>query len=121
MTTTIQTAERTTFLSDLLLTGLAASDYWGTATNIITDAAGRTVSATIVDFDDQAHHITLNTVATGLRRIKTGKIGFHNPGYQESQKRLATLDRTNGDDSDYDAIDADAIIQAGALNELTYG
>lgn len=121
MTTITRSTERTEFLSDILITGLAAGSYWGTATDFVTDTEGLTVGATIVDFDDAVHQVTLDTVAAGLKRLGSGELAFHNSGYDESHSRLAKLDRTNGDDADYDAIDADAIIQAGALNEITYG
>lgn len=65
------------------------------------------------------HRITIETIREGLRNIVTNQVKY-NLGEGEDIARLA-IGILNEEDYDYDAGDADNIVQAGLFKELVYG
>lgn len=47
--------------------------------------------------------------------------GYDNSSYGNTNERFRLLLESNGEDSDIDAIDADAVIQLATLGEVLYG
>lgn len=119
--------ERTEFLSDLLLTATSGITYWAEVTNTEDLAAkvraGAAISSiTLIDNEESTKHtINLDDVARGLALLGSAKGNYANSGYAETEKRLASLNQTNGGDGDYDAFDADAVVQAAIYGEVRYG
>nr|WP_296774146.1 hypothetical protein [Rhodococcus sp. (in: high G+C Gram-positive bacteria)] len=124
---TQRTAERTEFLSDLLLTATSGITYWATVTDpeaLVEKVRTRTAieSITLVDQEESSTHtVTLDDVARGLQQLSSGSLNYSNMGYDETPARLRLLDKTNGDESDYDAFDADAVVQAALFGKIVYG
>lgn len=124
-----RSAEREQFLKDILITAIESGyegvGYWAVHRDYDHEAG----TVTLLDREDdnfgeedgQDHYdITIETIATGLRRLLDGSIPFFPSGYSGlDQLRLA--DRTNGEDGDYDADVADAIVQAGIFGKLVFG
>lgn len=120
--------ERTEFLSDILITATGGISYWAevTGTEDLVDKArsGTAIqSISLKDHEDSSktHTITLDDVARGLALLSSGTLNYSNMGYSETPARLRALDKTDGDDSDYDASDADAIVQAAIFGKIVYG
>jgi hypothetical protein len=68
--------------------------------------------------DDKEHRITLETIREGLRNIVTGQVKY-NLGEDEYMRKLA-IGILMDPDYDYDAGDANNIVQAGLFKELVY-
>ena len=118
---------RKQFLADVLSTAIEGGiNYWAAVdfdsaerVECEQDALGwRYGSVRILDKVDGTEFGTMrtidaNTVARGLRELrKTDRYSF---------KDLRKADRTNGDEGDFDAGDADAVIQLGIFGEIVYG
>lgn len=122
-----RTAERTEFLSDILLTATGGITYWATVTDseelVDKVRTGTAIqSITLVDQEESSTHtVTLDDVARGLKQLSSGSLNYSNMGYDETPARLRLLDTTNGDESDYDALDADAVVQAALFGKIVYG
>jgi len=117
-----KSAARIQFLSDILSTAIEGGiNYWAEFDSIekIDDAndilGWRYDSAVIFDYDDPEDKFTINldVVAKGL--------GILRKRNAERDSELLLANRTNGDEGDFDAEDADKIIQFGLFNELVYG
>lgn len=133
--TITRTPERIRFLSDLLTTAVEGGiNYWCQVAEYRIWAnpdapSGELVErddpyAVVVDYDGDEHRIDLDVIARGINRITDGKVTYYNHGYQNTDRRMASLNRSNGQDDDlgdYDAWDADAVVQAGLFGELIYG
>lgn len=113
-------------LADILCAALEGGiGYWSCADDIKRvdvpdDAVGwRYESARLFDAEDTDKDLgilTLDTIALGMQRIIRGETKVRT----DIRQRVAmmVLDPEN---TDYDADDADAIVQAGMFNEIVYG
>lgn len=122
---TAQSADRTQFLSDVLTTAIEGGiNYWASIDSVEKidapdDVLGwRYDSARIHTLEDGTefgtmHTIDMETVELGLRRLSESN------NYPFPEMREA--DRTNGAEGDFDAGDADAVIQYGIYEEIVYG
>lgn len=70
---------------------------------------------------DVSYFIDSAGVERGISKIVQGRVEYHNSGYRESRKRWALLSATDGGEGDYDAIDADCVVQADMFDEIRYG
>ncbi|QNL30590.1 hypothetical protein SEA_SPEEDDEMON_1400 [Gordonia phage SpeedDemon] len=129
-TTRARSDRRLEFLSSLLVTGVAAANYWAVDIDEVTVDHGEHgivyLSVTLgplepCDFEPKA--ITLGDIEDALNLVKSGEIEFFNPGYRRepTAARMKLLDETDGWDSDYDAWDADCILQIAMFGEIAYG
>lgn len=112
---------RIQFLSDILTTAIEGGiNYWAQFSSIekVDDAndilGWRYESAVIHDYDDPSEKYTINldVVAKGL--------GILRKRNADRDKELLLANRTNGDEGDFDAWDADKIIQFALFGELVY-
>ncbi len=106
------------FLVDVLEGGLGlAATYWLEIVDIPTDH--------VVEIRDREtgkrHTITLYVVARGMTLLASGSPNYANPGYDETTNRIASFVASRGADSDTDALDYDAAIQAGLFGDVIYG
>lgn len=120
--------ERTEFLSDILITATGGISYWAevTGTEDLVDkvrsgTAIQSISLKDHEASSKTHTVTLDDVARGLALLSSGTLNYSNMSYSETPARLRTLDKTDGDDADYDASDADAIVQAAIFEKIVYG
>lgn len=113
--------KREEFLSDVLCTAIeGAIDYWVDHwIEIDLDNSSESVfdwrhrSATFVDIDGDTYTITPETIVKGINFIIKRNA--------ERDKALILNSKTNGDDGDHDALDADKIVQFALFNnELKY-
>ncbi|QNJ57051.1 hypothetical protein L3Y21_gp007 [Gordonia phage Rabbitrun] len=120
--------KRWEFLTSIIEEGINGSAPWADVIAIVRAGNDRIVVMEIAEVETGEHHyITPTRIIEGFRRISYGLTRYSNSGYANSpygdtQSRFILFDRTNGEDSDLDAQDFDAIIQAGIFNgELVYG
>jgi len=116
---------RKQFLADVLSTAIEGGiNYWANIdsaerVDCEQDVIGwRYGQVRIHDKEDGSDFGTMrvidaNTVARGLRELR------NSTRYSFADMRKA--DRTNGDEGDFDAGDADAVIQLGIFGEIVYG
>lgn len=116
-----KSAERVEFLSDILSTAIEGGiDYWAQFDSIekIDDANNilgwRYESAVIYDYDDPDEQFTINidVIAKGL--------GILRKRNADRDSDLLLANRTNGDEGDFDAWDADKIVQFGLFGKLVF-
>lgn len=113
--------EREQFLNDLLATAVEGGiNYWAwiIAAEQTHDQRGRVTgykSVTIreKEYGDQTYTITIDTMATGINRL------LKRLSYSVAAD-LHLANRTNGDDGDFDALDADQIVQHAIFNKSVY-
>lgn len=109
----------------------ARIDYWGEVLAAVYTPADNVyreefVSAEILDVHTQERYvITVSDIIRAISMLATSGMNYSNSGYDRSpfgdtRSRFMLLLNSGGVDSDYDAFDADAIIQIAALGELTY-
>ncbi|AXQ64379.1 hypothetical protein L3Y19_gp006 [Gordonia phage Neville] len=122
------TDKRWEFLTSIIEEGVNGSAPWADVIATVRAGNDRIVAMEIVEVETgERHYITPAHIIEGFRRISFGLTRYSNSGYVDSpfgdtQSRFILFDRTNGEDSDLDALDFDAIIQAGIFNgELVYG
>lgn len=118
--------EREQWLADVLTTAVEGGvNYWASVSEYKwQDRAPADVYAVIHDQEDDepgaGHRVTIDTIAHGLstlRRARATEAWLQS----ESWRRVLDSDRTNGDEGDFDAGDADCIVQAGIFGEVIYG
>ncbi|WKW86167.1 hypothetical protein SEA_JONJAMES_194 [Gordonia Phage JonJames] len=126
------TDKRKAFLSDILIT--AELNYWATVDlPVVEDAPDDyildyiTVGYRVTPYDDNRERlVTLATIERGLAMMRHPSCSYINNGYRpdyhgSTQQRFAQLSDTDGDEGDYDTLDADAIIQLGLFGKVVYG
>ncbi len=69
--------------------------------------------------EDKEYRVTIETIREGLRNIVTNQVKY-NLGEGESVAKLA-IGLLTDEDYDYDAGDADNVVQAGLFKEIVYG
>ena len=121
-----RTAERTEFLSDLLVTAIEGGiNYWaGIDFRDDVDPVTGTLNgkpltcARIVDTEEQTiFTVDLDTIETGITRACTAMTN----GTLRDDAQLRTANRTNGDEGDFDALSADLAVQLGLFDNVVYG
>lgn len=114
--------KREEFLNDILTTAIEGGiDYWVQEwVEIDLDNSSESAfdwryrSATFIDVEGDKYTITPETIAKGINFIVKRNA--------DRDKQLILNSRTNGDDGDHDALDADKIVQFALFNnELVYG
>jgi hypothetical protein len=132
-TTRTRSSERAQFLADVLTTALEGGiGYWSAAETYRwydPKLEGGTAEhedgianayATIVDDDGERHEITLDTIAHGIAKLLMPTTTFYPSGYSDLSE-FALSNRTNGEDGDYDAEIADAVVQLGIYGKVVWG
>ncbi|MFE9833982.1 hypothetical protein ACFYP4_02365 [Streptomyces sp. NPDC005551] len=113
-------------LQDVFQTALEGGiGYWSTCSAYKWEnLAPSEVHAVVHDSEDEdkEYRITLETIREGLRNIVTGQVKRH----KDDEKFMAYLRALAvgiliDEDYDYDAGDADNIVQAGLFKEIVYG
>lgn len=69
--------------------------------------------------DDKEFRVTIDTILLGLQRLISGEAKIHIA--EQAIRRMALGVAVDPEDYDYDAGDADNIVQAGLFNEVVYG
>ena len=131
MTTTERTEERTEFLTDIFVTAIETGvNYWanvanyrlGPSTMQVSDVSELTQArAQVRNFAAKDgtpwHQVNLETIETGIDKIKTDKnIEYLSDYFRELvEDAEADLDATN-----IDSTVADAIVQIGLFGKLVY-
>ena len=113
--------EREQFLNDLLVTAIEGGiNYWAWITDAeqTHDKQGRVTgykSVTIREKEngDQTYTITIDTMATGINRLLK-RLSY------DIAADLHLANKTNGDDGDFDALDADQIVQHAIFDKSVY-
>lgn len=104
----------TEFLSDVLVTAIEGGiQYWS---NVLSyDGKSRAV---IVPFDNENDEIevTTDTIRLAFQRLRAGDVKGLHPA---SRRRY--LREYRSFDYDFDASDADAIVQIGLFSEVVFG
>ena len=115
-----RSAHRQQFLADILATAIEGGiNHWADVDATDTDVFGRQyTSARILDREDGSefgtmHIVDLDTIAHGLTELVASD------EYPFTELRKAN--RTSGGEGDYDAADADAIVQFGLYEHIIYG
>lgn len=111
--------KREQFLQDLLVTAVEGGiDYWANFQSIVKitkedDYIGWWYeSVNIIDEDNESYVINHETIVKGINLLVKRNA--------ERDKALILANRTNGDEGDFDALDADKIVQFGLFGELVY-
>lgn len=126
-----RSTQRTQFLNDVLVDAIEGgmTGQWGEIYALKRDDDLNIISCKVTDSIDpiedkpQTWTVTIETIAKGFslwresRKSETGYL-FH---ASAGNGALAEADTTNGEDGDYDAIDADALLQLGLFGEVIYG
>ena len=130
---------RTEFLGDIIVTAVeGGTGYWAQVSQyqydetlldpkgvrvIVGERQGDATQATLHELNDdesgyrdEGLELTLDAVARGIGRIKSGEIGVNS----RLRKEILIGDREN-DAGNIDADGADVIVQAGLLGEIRYG
>lgn len=133
--------ERANFLANVLTTAIeGGSNYWAAVSEYrwgyhdIGQSNGQPLpadqqayaEAVIEDSGDFADEdpdfeptkVDLETIAKGLGLLRAGELQYIAPSLRAN---ILLADRTNGDEGDIDAVDADAILQLGVFGEVIYG
>lgn len=127
MTTTTRSQERTQCLADILIGAVedGGLNGWRQVSRYRyvqadpDDACSATLDASVRVHDleeEKVHDVTLDTIATGLRRLAEGEV----KACAEIVGAAVYAQRHN-DASYFDAYSADAVLQAGLFGELVYG
>ncbi|MFD4858373.1 hypothetical protein [Streptomyces atratus] len=110
-------------LQDIFHTALEGGiGYWSTCSEYKWEnLAPSEVYAVVHDSEDEdkEYRITIETIRQGLRKIVSDEVKY-NLGEDGAVQQLAIGILTE-EDYDYDAGDADNIVQAGLFGELVYG
>lgn len=109
---------REEWLRDLLITAVEGGiNYWASVSDYRPDEG----SVTVHDEEDgDTYSVTTDTIATAVGKFMRGENGcqfIESAG--DGQFKLSN--RTNGEDGDYDAGDADCILQIACFGEVVYG
>ena len=114
-----RSAAREQFIQDILVTAIEDGiNYWANYQSINKidkpdDIVGWWYeSVHIIDEDGGSYVIDKNTIIKGINMIVKRNA--------ERDKALILANRTNGYDGDFDALDADKIVQFGLFNDLVY-
>lgn len=114
-----RSAAREQFIQDIFVTAIEGGiNYWVNFQSINKiewpqDIVGwRYESVHILDDDGDSYVIDKNTIIKGINMIVKRNA--------EQDKALILANRTNGYDGDYDALDADKIVQFGLFGDLVY-
>jgi hypothetical protein len=132
---TARSAERETFLADIVVTAVEGGiSYWarvggyrwyspdtvgGSAEP--SPAGGGNAYCTVYEMDDDAepvaeYKLTIDTIAHAFTVVKRPETRI-----SDSLRKRYTALSFGGDDVDYDASDADNLVQLGLFEELVYG
>lgn len=110
--------ERRSFLESMLAGGLSlGSTYW---LEVVGDDEAADTTTILDTQTGKKHVVSTKTVETGLQKVCDGQAEYHNIGYRETPNRMKLFNKTNGWESDADAIDHDAILQIGIFGEVLY-
>jgi len=118
---TKRTAERKEFLSDLLVTAIEHYGYGFPTVHEYHHPEGKPGEWFAVISDryeedasgaDKTYRVDIDTMAKG---IGVWRRSAHMP------KAFTLADRTNGDDGDFDVIDALAVLECALFGEVVYG
>lgn len=111
-------------LADIVITAIEGGvNYWATCAEYRWENLPPSeVFAVIEDIEDETkqYRVTVDTVREGLRRLVSGECKIHLPETDEPIRAM-TRGILLDPDYDYDAGDADNIVQAGLFNEVRYG
>lgn len=116
--------KRTQFLTDVLTTAAEGGiRYWAAVTSYRWDCPPdeRHVSFLELEADDDlVHTVRLDDIARALGKFARQEVGCR---FVESAGagQVMRADRTNGDEGDVDAADADCLVQIAALGQVVYG
>lgn len=121
-----RTDKRAQFLADVLTTAVeGGTNYWASVSGYVWDferheGTVHDTRATLHDEEDggKEYALNLDVIAKGMGKMRQ-YLKDADPGHYWRQGLLA--DRTNGEEGDYDAEFADAVVQYGLLGELVYG
>jgi hypothetical protein len=108
-------------LADILIVAIEGGvNYWATVHDYRHE--GGDVRAVISDSEDRADRfeVTPETIREGLRRLVSGECKIHIPEFDGPIRSMAQGILVNPD-YDYDAGDADNIVQSGLFNEIRFG
>lgn len=120
-------SERDQFLFDVFVTALEGginywsetNDYhiWSDEAATVEDLDGFYANVTnVVDYTGEPVRIDASVVRRGLRAIGNGNVRIAD----SYRTRIGRANRAN-DAGEIDALDADAIVQAGLFGEVRYG
>lgn len=116
----VATVDRQQMLADILCTAFEGGiGYWCLADHVTRDAEGNYLA--LVDCMDVEDHgtkfgdVTLATIRLGIERIISGAIPIRADLLEDVARSWAS------NEGDCDADAADCIVQAGLLNNITYG
>lgn len=118
---------RDEFLNMILQDALRGASYWAKVQTWNETATGDVVVITDAEDNDKTHTVTTATIAAGITKLINSECNYThhtydaNAVYGPTPERIALFDRTNGADSDTDAQDYDAMLQAGIFGEVIYG
>lgn len=114
-----RSAAREQFIQDIFVTAIEGGiNYWANYQSINKIHKPEEIvewwyeSAHIIDVDGDSYVIDKNTIIKGINMIVKRNA--------ERDKALILANRTNGDDGDFDAWDADKIVQFGLYGKLEY-
>jgi hypothetical protein len=134
---TRRSAERESFLADIVTTAVEGGiNYWarvsgyrwhspdmadGGGSAEPSPAGGGNAYCTVHEMGDEEepiaeHKLTIDTIAHAFTVARDPDVKI-NPGYRAKLIELSL----GGDDVDYDAGDADNLVQLGLFGELVYG
>ncbi|HEX2242595.1 MAG TPA: hypothetical protein VHK27_04975 [Gammaproteobacteria bacterium] len=137
---TTRSDERNEFLTDLFVTAMEHGGYGAFRVHEYEwDMEPEDIYA-VISFGDEcescddgvctSHRVTLDTMARGLRVIRdavTKDDVLYNRTYgmrlylaEASRRELMLCDRTNGDDGDYDVVDALAVVECALFGRVVY-
>jgi hypothetical protein len=131
--------ERTEFLTDLLTTAIENGGHgWFTVDEYIWEDVAPGGAYALVTEDDGVHHeqhrIDLALITAGLTVIReavptqaAGGVVLLNANTHEKlylspaqRDKILLADRTNGEEGDFDSIDALAIVECGLFGKVVY-
>jgi len=113
--------KRIEFLKDVLSTAIEGGiDYWAVLWDYDCDKGTATIQVWNSDNENgvegEKFYLTIDSVARGLKLlVEVGDVPA------EIKKNVGLADKTNGDDGDYDSIDADCIVQMAVFGKVIYG
>lgn len=113
------------FLNYLAIDAYPAIGYWARVTRASEPKSLDDVVFVLTEResdDGTVYTLTAADIAKGLDKlIDAADETYANFSYSSNRQRLTELRDSNGDLADYDATDADAVIQMAALGEVIYG
>lgn len=106
--------------SDVLITAVeGGSGYWAAFRNYTTtkEPLGA-VSVEVRDAESGGtwHKVTLADVTAAIKKVASGSVKVHS-----SYVRRMAIMVVRPDDADYDATDADIVLQVAVLGDVIYG